>query len=238
MVLMITIIGPMVHVYRGLGIQNLPWRQRAELLERGVKNVVANRNIDRYRQIASAGSASGYYNYFGEGRGQMILGRYASIQYVDPVIAMVNRHGIVGGSVIWPAFTRLLPTFIDPEKPRQIESYRLLVHLGLITPPGGKYSTVPLLAQSYAGYGTVGLLLIPFVAFAGFLVALKKLGWRLHRNVFGIFFFSVFTVVYANQGDLAQYAGAVFRGFPLLALTLLLLTHIYRASTKRRPRSP
>ena len=165
----------------------------------------------------------------------MLLGRYASVQQIDPVIASVNRHGTLGGSVIWPSFARALPSFIYPDKPRYIESYRLLVHLGLINPEGGKYPTVPLVAQSYAGFGVVGLLLIPFLTFLGYLLALKKLGWKLYRNVFTTFFFCVFTVVYANQGDFGQYAGSVLRGFPLLAAVLWLLMRIAHVRIRSYP---
>ena len=129
--------------------------------------------------------------------------------------------------MIWPAFQRLVPTFLYPAKPRNVEAFVLLVQLGISDPEGNKYPTVPLLAQSYAGYGTVGLVVIPFFTFLAFLLAVKKLGWTLYRNVFAIFFFCVFVVVYANQGELGQYADAVLRGFPLLAATLWLLCRFY-----------
>jgi len=97
-----------------------------------------------------------------------------------------------------------------------------------------------LLAQSYAGYGVVGVVLIPLLTFTAFLLALRKLGWNLHRNVFGIFFFCVFIVVYANQGDLSQYAGSVLRNFPLLAALLWWLTRICRVRIRQftAPASP
>jgi len=134
--------------------------------------------------------------------------------------------------VVWPAFERLVPSFIDPDKPRDYESYVLLVHLGIIDPEGGKFPTVPLVAQSYAAYGLVGVLVIPFLTYVVFLLALKKLGWNLYRNVFAIFFFCSFLVVYSNQGDLGQFSGQVLRDFPLLALALWLLTRIQRARFK------
>ena len=198
----------------------------------GVTDALVHGDVKFYRQVvsevASLDFGSGYYDYFGKGSGQMLLGRYASIQQIDPVIATVNRRGFRGGSVIWPAFPRLLPTFVYPNKPRDMESLVLLVQLGIMDPEGNKYPTVPLLAQSYAGYGITGVLVIPFLVFVGFLLALKKLGWNLHRNVFAIFFLCVFLVVYANQGDLGQYAEAVLRSFPLLAATLWLVSRRYR----------
>jgi hypothetical protein len=227
LVIMAALVGPMIHAFRGLGIQDMPWQQRVTLIERGVKDALARRDFASYEKLASGQFLSGYYDYFGQGGGQMLLGRYASIQQIDPVIASVGRHNTLGGTVIWPTFGRLLPSFVYPDKPRRIEGYRLLVQLGLIDPEGGKYPTVPLLAQSYAGYGILGLLVIPFLAFLGLLLALKKLGWTLYRNVFAIFFCCVFTVIYANQGGLAEYAGAVLRNFPLLGGVLWLAIRLY-----------
>jgi len=236
LVLMAVLVGPVIHTFRALGIQNMPWQQRVSLIERGVKDALGRGDFASYQEVASEVASrdfgSGYYDYFGKGSGQMLVGRYASIQQIDPVIATVNRRGLLGPSIIWPAFPRLLPTFIYPTKPRYTESFRLLVQLGIVDPEGGKYPTVPLLAQSYAGYGSLGLLLIPFLTFLVFLLALKKLGWNLHRNVFAISFSCVFILVYANQGDLAQYAEAVLRNFPLLAAVFWLLARIHRARIK------
>jgi len=228
LVLVAALLGPMIHAFRALGVQEIPWRQRIDLIERGAKDALVVGRLKRYEQLASGQFSSGYYDYFGQGREQMLVGRYASIQQLDPVIATTSRHSTLGGSIIWPAFGRLLPSFIYPAKPHDIESYRALVHLGLIDPTGGRYPTVPLLAQSYAAYGVAGVILIPLLTFTAFLLTLKKLGWNLHRNVFGIFFFCVFIVVYANQGDLGQYAGFALRNFPLLAALLWLLTRICR----------
>jgi hypothetical protein len=232
LVLMVAVIGPMIHAYRALGIHDMPWQQRVGLMERGVKDVLAHGDVRFYREVVAEVSSidfgSGYYDYFGNGSGQMLLGRYASIQQIDPVVATVNRRGLLGGSAIWPAFERLMPTFLYPDKPRDTEAFLLLQRLGIVDPEGNKYPTVPLFAQSYAGYGSTGVLLIPFLAFLGFLLALKKLGWRLYRNVFAIFFLCVFLVVYANQGDFSQYAEAVLRTFPLLAAALWLVSRLYR----------
>ena len=237
---MAAVIGPMIHVYRALGIHDIPWRQRLSLMERGVNDALTRGDVAFYQEVAaevaSVDFGSGYYDYFGTGSGQMLLGRYASIQQIDPVIATVNRRGFSGGSVLWPAFQRLVPTFVYPGKPRDTEGFLLLVQLGISDPEGNKYPTVPLLAQSYAGYGLTGVLLIPFLVFVGLLLAMKKLGWNLYRNVFAIFFFCVYLVVYANQGELNQYAEAVLRSFPLLAGTVWLLSRLHRFRGSPRPK--
>jgi len=231
-VLMVAVIGPMIHAYRALGIVDLPWRQRVGVMERGVKDALTHGNVAFYKEVASEVATidfgSGYYDYFGKGSGQMLLGRYASIQQIDPIIATIDRRGFRGGSILWPAFQRLTPTFLFPGKPRDTEGFVLLIQLGISDPEGNKYPVVPLLAQSYAAYGSVGVLLIPFLVFVGLLLAMKKLGWDLYRNVFAIFFFCVYVVVYANQGELNQYAEAVLRSFPLLAGALWLITRVFR----------
>jgi len=222
----------MIHTFRVLGIQDLPWRQRVTLIQRGIEDVLASRDLERYQKLATGDFLQGYYNYFGGGSGQMLLGRYASIQQMDPVIATAGRQGVLGGDVVWTAFPRLLPSFVYPDKPRYIEGYHILVQLGIIDPEGGKYPTVPLVAQVYAAYGVSGLVVIPFLTFLGFLLTLKKFGWQLYRNVFAIFFFCVFIVVYTNQADMAEYAEAALRTFPLLALLLWTLIRIHMPLAK------
>lgn len=225
-------VAPMVHAYRAFGEQQMNIEQRVQLLESGFLAVVRGDTFTHYEELANRGFQGGYYGYFGGGKGQMLLGRYASVQQVDPVVASVNRLGMLGGAVIWPAFTRLLPRFLYPDKPKFTEGYLIIGHLGLINWGSGKYPTVPLVAQAYAGYGVTGLVLIPFFVFLGFLLALKKLGWNLHRNVYAIFFLCDFVIVYANQGDLSQYAGTVLRNFPFLAFIFWFLSFIYAHISK------
>ena len=176
----------------------------------------------------------GYYNYFGgNGRGQMLLGRYASVQQIDPVIAQVNARGTMGVAAVAPALARQLPSFIYPNKPQVSEAYVILVHYGLVDPAGGKYPTLPLAGQAYAGFGFPGPLYCRSLFPRAFL-ALKKFGWDLHRNVFAIFIFSEFIVVYASQGDLIQYAGLVLRVMPEFVLVFWLLQVFSRLRMRRR----
>lgn len=238
--LFVIFVAPMLHAYRALGVQQMSVGQRMELIEDGMSNVIHRGAFGHYSSLADQQFVGGYYNYFGGNTGQMLLGRYASIQQVDPVVDQVNAQGALGGSVIWPAFTRLLPRFINPDKPEYTNAFLITVRLGLQDWENGKFPTVPLVAQAYAGYGYGGLLAIPFVTFVVFLLALKKLGWKLYRNVYAIFFFCDFVVVYANQGTLGQYAGSILRSFPLLALVfwLLMLVRAPLSNLRLRRRQP
>jgi hypothetical protein len=226
-------VGPLIHVYRWMDIQQVPMTDRVQLLRDGLESSLRQRDFSWTRQVVLAQFEQDYYDYFGGGEGQMLLGRYASVQQVDPIVAQINRQGTLGASVVWPSLWQHLPRFLYPDKPEFGESYWIVVNLGLIDPAGGKFPTVPLVAQAYAGYGLTGLLTIPFVTFLILLLILKKLGWNLNGNVYAIFFFSQFVIVYANQGDLSQYGGAALRGFPSFALIFIALGWATRIGSRR-----
>jgi len=233
-VVFIGFITPMIQAWRYLGQQQMDVPQRITLMTEGVGAVLEGGKLNQFVSLGEIGFSGGYYDYFGgNGRGQQVLGRYASVQQIDPVIAEINKQGPIGGSVIWPALTHLLPRFIYPGKPKYARSYVALVDLGLISPAGGKFPTLPLAGQAYAGYGVAGLLLIPFFTFLAFALVLKKLGWHLYRNVYAIFLFSTFILVYANQGSLGQYAGFILRNVPLFWAVFWLLTRRIRLWPRR-----
>lgn len=230
----VTVLAPAIHAYRAAGIQKLPVDKRVQLLLDGGKQILKSGGLERIERLTDVQFSNAYFNYFGpNGAHQAILGRFASVQQVDPVVAAVQARGTLGGDVIWSATNRLLPRIVVPDKPQFPAAYDILLRLGLITVQGGKFPVVPLIAQAYAGYGTTGLLTIPLLAFFAILMALKKLGWTLQRNVYAIFFFCCFILVYAGQGSLEQYLGAAFRFFPCLAAAVLAFAKIPSFRSKR-----
>jgi hypothetical protein len=237
-IVFVLVVGPLIHVYRWMDIQQVPLAERVQLLRDGLESSLQQRDFGWTSQLVLGQFEQDYYDYFGGGEGQMLIGRYSSVQQVDPIVAQINRQGTLGGSVVWSSLWQHLPRFLYPDKPEFGESYGIVVNLGLIDPAGGKFPTVPLVAQAYAGYGLIGLLTIPFVTFLILLLVLKKLGWNLSGNVYAIFFFCQFVIVYANQGDLSQYGGAALRGFPLFALIFVALGWASRIGIRRSAAVP
>lgn len=231
-------VAPMVQALRAMGQYDLSLSQRIGFVTSNVTNVIENpEQFNRFELLAAGQFKHGYYDYFGgSGAGQMLLGRYASVQQIDPVIAEVNHSHPWGGEAVWPALARLVPSFIYRNKPEYIEAYNTLVHFRLVDPAGGKFPTLPLAGQAYAAYGVWGLLTIPFITFLGFLLVMKKLGWQLYRNVYAIFFLCDFVFVYVSQGDFGQYAGAALRSLPLFAVVFWLIGKSYRLRLRRRHR--
>jgi hypothetical protein len=228
-----TVLAPVTHIYRSLDIQDLSLRDRIDLVETESARMLKGSTFAEYGQLASEAFEGGYYDYFGHGQGQMLVGRYASIQQVDPVIDAIDESGPLGGDILWPAIGRSLPKVLNPNKPEDMEAFTILFRLGLIGKGAGKYPTVPLIAQSYAAYGMVGVLLIPLGTFLVFMLSLKKVSWDLRRNVFSIFFFCQFCIVYVNQGDFSQYTGMVLRGFPVFVVVFVMLQRIHRLASAR-----
>jgi len=229
-VLFVGIFGPMIHAYRIIGQQGLSLTDNVDFLVSNTGRLIDNpQKFHSIEKLASGAFKRGYYDYFGvDGSGQMLLGRYAMVQAIDPVIYEANRHGVRGGDALWPAFMRHIPRFIYPDKPEYGESYYTLLHFRLVHPDGGKFPTLPLAGQAYAAYGPAGVLFVPFLTFLMFFVVLKKIGWGLYRNVYAIFFLASFVVVFVNQGDVSQYAGAALRNFPLFVALFWLISHLFQ----------
>ncbi len=220
----VTVVTPLIQAWRHLGIQRMPTAERVTLMQRNLADLMNGAGFQRYETLARLDFRGGYYNYFGGvGRGQMLLGRYASVQQIDPVIAQTRIQGPMGSAAIWPAFFRQVPSMFYPNKPNFSDAYSILVHFGLVDPAGGKYPTLPLAGQAFAAYGFLGVAVIPFFAFLAVFIALKKFAWQLYQNVFGVFVLCEFVIVYASQGDMAQYVGLVIRALPVFFLTFWLL---------------
>lgn len=230
-IVFVTVLTPLIQAWRYLGHveartshQEISPSWRISQMLSTTEALSNGQRFNRIRSLAQVPFRHGYYNYFGgEGRGQMILGRYASVQQIDPVISETDKKGVIGASVLMRSLARVAPEFLYPEKPHFAESYHILVKLGLRNPKGGKFPTLPLVGQAYAAFGNLGVLVLPFGCFLGFFIAFKKVGWDLRRNVYGIFFFCEFVIVYANQGSLFQYASETLRHFPVFVLTFWLL---------------
>ena len=231
----VIVVAPLVHVWRGQGLQHLGVRARVQLVAQSIQDVANDApRVSDFQAVVESGFRGGYYDYFGSnGRGQMLLGRYASVQQIDPVIAQAGSQGTMGSTVISAALMRLLPSFLYPNKPQPSEAYSVLVHFGLIEPSAGKYPTLPLAGQAFAAYGLPGVISISFIVFLGVLLSLKKYGWDLYQNPFAVFIFSEFIVVYAAQGDLAQYVGLVVRAMPVYFAVFWLLLQGPRLRIRR-----
>ena len=118
-VIFVVLLAPMVNALRAMGQKELsPKQQIAYVFNNLVGAATDASRRSQFGAIASDRLASDSRNYFGEpGSGQLLVGRYSSIQQIDPVVAAVDHVGVRGGEALWPAFVRLVPSLIYPDKP-------------------------------------------------------------------------------------------------------------------------
>lgn len=173
------------------------------------------------------GHGRGYYDYFGNNEGQVILGRFSSIQQSDPAIAATNATKPMGNDIIISGLRFVLPSFIDPGKPKQTNAFIILARQGWTSARQGAYPTLPLAGEIYSAYGMAGIIFIPFLIFLIYLLVLKKVGWGISGNVLSIFIFS-FGVLYIYDATFSSFLSTSLRDIPLICITVLLLMKTFQ----------
>lgn len=234
----VSLLFPLIHVWRKGGVQDMPIADRLSMMQDHLSGLFSQSGdgVAYVQRHAATAFVGGYYDYFGGG-GQMLLGRYTSVQQVDPVIMMAHDHGYMGVKILWHSVERLIPSFLHPSKPRTTAAFDIVVHYRLYNPMGGKYPTVPAAGQAFASYGYVGVMVGCFFTFLLFFLSYRLLAWNMQNNIFAIFFFCGFVIVHAGQGSINHYLGAALRGFPLYAIVFAALLAL-PALLSVRPRGP
>lgn len=226
--LFVFLVAPAIHAWRYLGQEHMPVGRRVSLMVQGTGQLLEGKALGHYAKLTRSEFRHGYYDYFGgQGKYQMILGRFASVQQIDPVIAAIDHRSRLGLSVISHSLEHLVPRILDPGKPEYVEGYRILLDLGLISRHAGKYPTLPLAGDAYSAFGLAGVLPVAFMTFMALFLVMKAIGWSLYRNVYAIFFFCQFVVFQASEGTLSQYAAEVLRTVPLLLIVFWIARHSY-----------
>ena len=229
-------VGPFVQYFRVLDIQGLSLSEKIVLIEDTVSNYSMGDLIAEARYWKTEVYSHGYYDYFGgDGRFQMLGGRVASIQQIDPVVASLCSNPFFGWKLVSDAVGSVIPRVLYPNKDIGNDAYTLTTSLGLQAPDEGIYPTVPLVAVSYAALGIPGLLVIPFVTFFVLFILFKAIGWCLEKNVFGIFFLCMI-FPFIHEGSLQQYVNIILRGIPTLLVILIVINKVYKLSLLKRRR--
>jgi hypothetical protein len=237
--LFLTVISPLIQAFRFLGQAQVPFFERINLIATALTSHRYAVLLQRLRANASSLYGEGYYDYFrDQANWVVIVGRYASVQQIDPVIARVQIWGFQKLPVFSNAVAAAVPHVLDHAKLSLSTSYYILLQLGFVSLAAGKFPTLPMAGELYACNGLVEVLLGGFAVFLGFFLVLKKLNWDLRRNVFAIFFFVDFTFVYAGQGSVEQYLIAALRQFPTYAAIIWLLRYLIMFGALRPEMQP
>jgi len=230
-VLLFVTIAPIMLTFRYMGLRNMPLDREIETFEYMLPSLL---NRDELALLAGQHSQmkSVNYNYYGNHEGQLILGRFSSIQQIDPIIGAVQMRGPIGGDVIVDGFRASIPKTLDPDKPTAAQGFTVIKSLGIYR-GGGPRPTVPLAAVVFAAYGIWGVILIPFATFLVYLLLLKKLCWDIRGNIFAIFILAC-QVSAIHSAELQHFAEYVFRDLPLLAAICLIMQKVAYYLTVRK----
>ncbi|MGC1296496.1 MAG: hypothetical protein WA869_15790 [Alloacidobacterium sp.] len=232
-IMLFLVISPILLTFRYMGLRNLPLNQEIEYFEAYLPMLLDPAELAILRSKYEVAHKSVFYDYYGGGRNQLVLGRFSSVQQIDPVIDAIDARGTLGPKVIIDSLRKNLPKAIDPDKPQEIVGFTIVTGLGLSSPRQGGYPTVPMAAIVYAAYGLPGVLVIPFLTFLLYLLVLKKVGWDLRSNVFAIYILAYWVISIAWQ-DLAHFEGLIVRDIPLTCLIVLAIKWVYELRTQQQ----
>lgn len=238
LIFIVEIFAPLVQTLRQEGIRYMSFPQRIEFAIQEVPKLLEPQNRQKLDKAVEAASADSYTDYFGQSQSNMLLlGRFVALQYVDPVVGAVQAPGShQGGWVITQALTASLPHILYPDKPLFSDQDQLTWKLGIRRYGVVGFPVVPLVAESYAIYGWISVILVPFFVFFVLLLALKKLGWSLQDDIFAIFFL-VQLALGVHQFSLEQWVSFLSRDVSVVVVAIYLLQILTRIKMGARPSS-
>lgn len=226
MAVLVVYLFPVITYFRQMNITGQHLSDKILLVKNTLVTESFSEIMENSRYWTNVAYGYGYYDYFGgNGRFQMVAGRFASVQEIDPVVALINPQFPLGWEPISLAVQSVIPRIFFAEKDISNDAYYISRSLNL----GSRlliYPTVPMLAVAFASLGIPGLLIIPFVVFLVYFILFKLAGWNLDKNIFSIFFLCV-VFPYIHEGSLQNYIGFIVRQIPTL---MVLVFFIVQAS--------
>jgi len=223
--LIVIFISPMVTYFRYIGIQGQTLENKITLIENTITDLGLPKLLENALFYTKVTYSRGYYDYFGgNGQFQMIGGRFASIQQIDPIIEKIKPGSYIGLEPLSIAVQSIIPRIIFPNKDISNDAYYIIQKLGLAS-QWSTYPTVPIIAIAYATLGIPGLLVIPLIIFILFFIEIKIIGWHLDRNIYAIFILC-FMFPYIHEGSFQQYYVKIFREIPTLIIIIFLISAI------------
>lgn len=167
------------------------------------------------------------------GENDDLLGRFTLIANTDVIVAAVYQGDPYGWALIGRGLEMLMPTFLDPDKPREDTGDILTWHYGLRSWGVNGNPTTGIFADCYAALEWGGVAVIPFLVMLGLLTELQLSGRAIGGNLVGTYF----TFQYLHpfvEDTLSNMVAAVIRGFPIELAFVLLIFYMADVLVDRR----
>ncbi|MBU2464635.1 MAG: hypothetical protein KKG02_02735 [Candidatus Edwardsbacteria bacterium] len=217
-IIMITVLFPFAQLGRTFTRDNDP-RQNLKLTNLFIKDIFLNQeNLEEVETfIEDAAYKKQRFLYYGRDMG--LLDRMSLIEQNDELIRAVGEQGFSGWHTISHGFKMLPPRLLYPDKPiyntanyfgRKIETlsdedFTTQISMGII-------------AEAYDAFGWLGVVIIPYLAMAAFILLYNTLSGTLERNLWAVFLIGIFqhNLVEATVSSITLY---IFQ-FPILLLAV------------------
>lgn len=164
-----------------------------------------------------------------------LRGRFMLIANTDVIANAVNQDGPYGPELIENALRSIVPTVIDPDKPRVYSGDLLTWHYGLRNWGVAGFPTIGLFADCYAAWSWPGVVLVLAVLMPAFFFALALPGTRLGGNFLATYlafrFFHTF-----GEGTISGIMGNMFRDIPIELGLLVGMVYLADLVANRRER--
>ncbi len=223
-------IMPVAQLYRNMGIRTLSFSSKVSLVYDVISKTSVSDLISHADNSTTSAYASGYYDYYGNNRFQQVIGRFSSIQQVDPILASDKLLSNNAWSMLYHNLMILIPRVLyEGNKAKDDDSpeYKIVTNLGLASSSTGQYPTIPLLSEAYIYFGLIGLLIIPFVFYLSLFSIQRLIAWDLEMNVFSIFFL-IISLNYIYTGNVGQVIGYILRTIPTFIALFWIINLIYK----------
>lgn len=215
-IIMVTVLFPFAQLGRTFTRDNDP-RQNLMLTNIFIKDIFLNQeNLEEVETfIEDAAYKKQRFLYYGRDMG--LLDRMSLIEQNDELVRAVGEQGFSGWHTVSHGFKMLPPRLLYPDKPvyntanyfgRKIETlsdedYTTQISMGII-------------AEAYDAFGWLGVIVIPYLAMAAFILLFNTLSGNLERNIWTVFLIGIFqhNLVEATVSSITLY---IFQ-FPILLL--------------------
>jgi len=219
------VFGPVVHTFRS-ELWFLSFPQKMNFLRDNWSSMLNKSQLETFLDRVLSRRKNGYdFEYFG--RNLFFIDRFATIQHIDLIIDTVEQQEQLGAGTLLRGYSRVLPRFLYSKKSTISQADEVTWELGLRKFGVIGFPTVPLVGHAFAALGWAGVFFVPFYMFIILFLILKKIGWRLHQNIYAIFFL-VPLVVNVHQWTHTQFIYRLLREFPLLVLLLLFISGVFK----------
>jgi hypothetical protein len=228
---LVAIITPVFLTVR-VSRENLRWDDRLAVTLTAVANW--KQTLAEYDSTTHTRSDH-HLQYYGSPNN--VFERASFVNHVDSMILAAELIGHLGPEDLSRSWAKSLPRFLSPDK-QDLVNHGDWINCALdIRCSSLSNASVPLIANAYAAFGWLGVIVYPVIFGSIFLVAIKKAtGLVLSSNVWAVFLLIVSHNPFV-EGTTSAYFGHVIRSIPQSVILMMLLAWLSAALTPATVRS-